>query len=715
MLVDCTRNTERLEHGGGQERVDMENLELAVMDHPSNAKVLDAFANMRHSSGVSLQGLCHPEHPVGNPCWSPVSLLGVLLVLLVAGTRFSPTARASTLDFAEARHADDWLHHTVYGDPSFDSFEHSAANPIHRGASPFEWPVNGFLFPDPVSGHWYVFVGDYGKGYLTPPSRCLLYRSIDRGSTWTNLGVVLHGAPELFDHAGHTPDVSVVYADNRYHMIYDWGEPNFNAEGGLAYAWADRPEGPWHRAVQPITRNSTLPKLLDRYQRTYAATLLRRQHDWLILGMMDHAPNAWALFAMTASKPDGPYSERRLVRHVEGDYFHPPLLEFFPAFVHGGFVYAPATSVALNRDCNVIFRAPLERAHEPASWSIFQLGSVWHSEDREAEHYGIWGQTFSGMVDPQGVLRVMFPSRDAAGLGTINLAQRPWHDPLRRRGMVMSGHQGPSFTLLRRAYEDFTLTAALQLHGTLSLLFDYAAPLGPNTPSSDASLHPLMNTRHLAWELGPAEWKLEQWDSAGEPQVLAAGRLDDHQHRTLQAKRSSGRLTLAVNHQEVWSGQPPLAPGADSAGVLGLRLGADSHLLLERFRIQGKPKPAHLSFLWTEALLGAGEPPSDWTESKDQAFHYGSGAVSKLPTARAKWNIRGTDLKLWSPRGPNYGSLEVRLDGRPMATLDLHADQTVPSRPVWTASALAGGFHAVALVAKSGTFPLDCLEVAGTW
>ena len=306
-----------------------------------------------------------------------------VVLLLSAGT--------TTCDFAERSHVNDWLRHPVYGDPSFDSFKRLPGNPIHRGAPPFEWPVNGFFYPDSRSGNWYVFIGDYGKGYLKPPSRCVLYRSMDLGRTWTNLGVVLQGDSQMFDKGGHTPDVSVVYADGRYHMVYDWGEADFNAEGGLAYAWADRPEGPWHRASQPLTRNSTLPRMLGRYQRTYAATLVRRANDWLILGMMDHAPNSWVLFAMSARKPDGPYSERQIVRHVEDDGFHPPLMEFFPAFVHEGFVYAPATSVALNRNFNALFRAPLEKAEDPASWELYQHGSLWHAEDVESESLGYLG------------------------------------------------------------------------------------------------------------------------------------------------------------------------------------------------------------------------------------------------------------------------------------------------------------------------------------
>jgi hypothetical protein len=554
-------------------------------------------------------------------------------------------------------------------------------------------------------------VGDYGKGYLTPPSRCLLYRSADHGLSWTNLGVVLHGDPQMFDRGGHTPDVSVVHADGRYHIIYDWGEPDFNAEGGLAYAWAERPEGPWHRAPQPITRNSTLSKLLGRYQRTYAPTLLRRKNDWLILAMMDHAPHSWALFAMTASRPEGPYSDRRLVRQVEGDYFHPPLLEFFPAFEHDGFVYAPATSVALNRDFNALFRAPLEHAEEPSAWALFHYGSVWHSEDREAEHFGIWGQTFSGFVDAQGTLQAMFPSRDAEGRGTINLAQRSWKEPLRKRGFALSGHQGPALTLLTRAYDDFAVDAELRLRGALRLLLDYAAPLGPNTPSSDATLHPLMNTRHLALELAPEQWRLLRQGVSGQSETLASGKLEERQRRVLRVQRQHGRLAINLDGRELWTGRLPASENPARTGVLGLRLDPNSYVVVERFQIEGTPRPARLSYLWSEALLGAGESPADWAESKEASFRYASGVVSKAPAARAKWNIIGRDLRLWSPRGPGYGSMEVRVDSRVAATLDLRADQEVSSQPVWSVTDLPGTFHAVVLLAKAGRIPVDCLEV----
>ena len=672
---------------------------------------------------------------------------------------------AAGVDYAESRHAGLWLQHPVYGGPSFDAFVHAPQNPLHRGAAPYEWPVNSFFFADPVSGNWYVYVGDYPVGYAGKPCRCVLLRSTDRGQSWSNLGVVLEGSKELFDHGGSTPDVSIVYADGRYHMVYDWVEPDWSLLGGLGYAWAEKPEGPFHRAPQPITLNRELTSLLGRYRRTYAATLVRRKHDWMIVGMMDHAPSSWALFGMTAAKPEGPYGERILLRNVEGDGFHPPLMEYYPAFVHRGFVYAPATSVALNRNYNALFRAPLERAAEPGAWELFQNGSLWHSEDVENEYYGLWGQTFSGWVDAKGILRVSFHSRDPKGMGTVNVAARPWDQPLRKSGFVMSGHQGPSLTLLQRAFAGFRLEARLRLRGTARLLLDYEGVLGPNLPQSDATLHPLALSRCDAVELSEGHWKVIRFgEEVGQASRLAEGRLAHDPSSAgeprgkaggtpaplpqtvavVLERKPGGATSLSLDGRAVWTGELPprrggvrpssgaaasdwssalgnsatplfadvAAPGdGRTPAVLGIAVEPHSHLEVERFAIQGKPQPAVINFLFSEAILGAGGNRDDWQELRGPEFRYGLAALAKAPGARVKWNVEGRQLTLWSPRGPQFGKAQVKVDGRVLANLDLHAEQLTPSVPVWKSPRLKDGPHAIVLTATDGLLVVDSIEV----
>ena len=618
---------------------------------------------------------------------------------------------ASGIDYVDSRRAGLWLQGPVCGGPSFDAFVHAPHNPLHRGAPPFEWPVNSFFFPDPVSGNWYIYVGDYPEGYAARPSRCVLLRSANRGESWSNLGVVLEGSKELFDQGGATPDVSVVYADGRYHMVYDWVEPDWSQLGGLAYAWADKPEGPFHRAPQPITRNKELTLLLGKYQRTYAATLLRRKHDWMIVGMMDHAPNSWALFGMTAPNPEGPYGQRILLRNVEGDGFHPPLLEFYPAFVHRRFVYAPATSVALNRDYNALFRAPLERAAEPGAWELLQNGSVWHSDDVENEAYGLWGQTFSGWVDAKRVLQAAFQSRDPRGMGTVNVAARPWNQPLRQSGFVMSGHQGPSLTLLRCAFAGYRLDARLRVRGTVRLLIDYDGVLGPNEPQSDATLHPLALSRCDAVELNEQQWKLIRFGQPGERTVAASGtRPASEIVKVGLDRKPGGETSLFVDDRARWTGEIPPRHGT-GLSVLGIAVESRSHLVVEQFAIQGKPYSAVISFLFSEAILGAGGSRDDWQELRGPECHYGLAMLSKAPGARVKWNVEGRQFTIWSPRGPQFGNAQVKVDGHVLANLDLHADRLTSSQPVWKSMRLKDGPHAVALTATDGLLVVDSIEV----
>jgi hypothetical protein len=623
------------------------------------------------------------------------------------------------IDYADSRYAGLWLRHPVYGDPSFDSFVHAPLNPLHRGVEPFEWPVNSFFFADPVGGNWYIYVGDYPKGYASRTSRCVLLRSTDRGRSWSNLGVVLEGSKELFDQGGSTPDVSIVYADGRYHMVYDWCAPDWQVAGGLAYAWADKPEGPFHRATTPITVNQKLKPLLGRYQRTYAATLVRRKHDWMIVGMMDRAPNSWALFGITSPKPEGPYGERVLLRNVEQDGFHPPLLEYYPAFVHDGFLYAPATSVALNRDFNALFRAPLERADQPAAWELVQNGSVWHADDLENEYYGIWGQTFSGWVDAKSMLQVSFHSRDPQGMGTVNIAARPWNQPLRKSGFVMAGHQGPSLTLLERAFPAFRLDARLRVHGSVSLLLDYRGALGPSLPQSDATLHPSALSRCDTVELDEGHWKLVRYSNVGKQTVLASGIRPGSTNIALSLDREPGGVTrLFVDDRALWSGVLDPSHGSESSDgpefappALGLLVAPHSHLEAEAFTIQGKPKPAVLNYLFTEGILGAGGNREDWQDLKGADYRFGAAAVSKAPGARVKWNVQGQQFTLWSPRGPQFGKVQVKVDGRALADLDLRADHLTSSQPVWKSPRFKDKPHAVVLTGTNGLVVVDSLSV----
>ena len=155
--------------------------------------------------------------------------------------------------------------------------------------------------------------------------------------------------------------------------------------------------------------------------------LVKREKDWVMLYMMDTAsPRSWALAASTAQNPEGPFSEAVLIKNVEGKENYPPLMEYFPAFSHDGYTYFPATSVAVNRNYQLINRAKTEQITDPKKWEVFSAGSFWHSTTDPNEYAGIWGQTITGFVDDSDSLVLMYPSKTKQNVGTINLAKASW-------------------------------------------------------------------------------------------------------------------------------------------------------------------------------------------------------------------------------------------------------------------------------------------------
>ena len=422
--------------------------------------------------------------------------------------------------------------------------------------------------------------------------------------------------------------------------------------------------------------------------------------------MLDDAPFGWAMFVITAPTPEGPWSRPVLVRHVESDYFHPPLMEAYPAFTDGKYLYAPANSVAKNRDFECMFKAPIEQAEQPSAWSLDRHGSLWHSEDRENEYYGNWGQDFSGAIDSSGSLRVLFPSKDRTDTGTINIAVRPWNSPF-QHGFQMSAHTGRSLTLLRKTSSACTLTARFHLRGTARLLWDYTAPLGPDQPQSDATLHPLTLSRHAGLEMTPQGWRIVRADDAGSLSVLASGPSEGRQDWTVWLKRSTGNLSVYLDGKVIWNGE-----ASNEAGAFGWLLEPDTYLSVSEFSIAGTVQPVHRSYLFTEGWLDIAEDPARWTQAESADFRFGLGAVSRGQQAAAKWSVVGHRFTLYSPKGPDYGAIGVAIDGDAGTIVNLHATKVERSGPVWSGEAKSGDYHAITITPLApNPMPLDSLDV----
>jgi len=639
-----------------------------------------------------------------------------------------PAPRAATVDYARGAHADAWLRHPILGDPSFDTFERAPGNPFVRGVEPFTWPVNVSLLLDPVSGRWYAYVGFYREGYaLSPgddPTHCKVFRSSDRGRTWELVGPIFDDPSFRFEGDAFpsptAPDVCVVYHGGRYHMVYDWGTsnttwanaaaPTGGADTGAAYAWAERPEGPFHRAPRPILRTSEWQRLAGpgtRYRRVYASSLVRRAKDWLVLLDLDSGAHyAWGQIAMTAADPAGAWSKPVMIASLEGDRYYPSPIEAFPAVAHGGYVYDPRTSVGRNRNFQAIYRAPIERATDPAAWELWQHGSVWHAEPVAHEAYGIWGQTIAARVAPDGTLHVLYPSRHAeGGVGTIGAASRPWERPLRESGFVVTAHGGRTVTLTRAAYAGMALDAGVTLrYGTARIAWGCGMPLGAEG-RADGVPHPLCWTRHHALELTGDRWRVVAAGETPEAATIASGALPAGERRAVRIEARGGRTRVTVDGREVWSGALPAA-----TGPLGLLLEPGTHLTVERFAVTGVPLRATQTWLASEAIAGAGVAEGAYERVQGPEWRFGAGAVCASPRERVKWNFRGSGFRLWLPRGPEYGRVAVKLDGTPLGELDLSGPPT-PSAVVLERLRLPDGFHALTVTGLSGAkLPVDCLD-----
>ncbi len=639
------------------------------------------------------------------------------------------------LDFARMCNRDAWLRHPVLGDASFDAFE-KLGETVHRSEPPFEWAVNGSIYRD-FDGVWYCYAGLYPFGYAAKSedtlSDFIIYRSRDQGQSWELLGP---GFARGFAFEGHVspsdchPDVVLCYDERRkkYLLTYDWATNNsigadaFHTCGtvvdsGAALAWADSPAGPFERIPVPFISNNEQAGRLGRFRRLYATTVLPRAQDYLALSLCDSADHfAWALACMTAPSPEGPWSAPRVLLSVDRPEYYPAPVEFFPAHVVDGVVYAPATSVAKNRNYQALFTAPLEEAHDPSAWRLEQDGGVWHAHGGADERYGIWGQTYHGFFEPDTRRFVaLYPSKDEREFGTLSLASRDWDTPF-SDGFTLSAHAGPTVSPLLAAYCDFTLDAAFSLEGTADFAFDYHGVLGPNASVSDSVPHTRALAGYAALRVGEGRYAVVTVAEDGSETVLQAGETGEPVS-SLRMEVRGGVLHAAFGGidvcQAVGGGERPARP-------LALLLKPYSRLICTRFAVEGAPERYSYTYNAHDALLGAGQRlpkpeavPCDAALTRDAWHALGDDAFVGEGRVAGKWNVLGDAVTLIAPRHPAFGVLGLWVDGVFVRAVELTADAPAPSAPVCTIDGLACGRHAVRVEALEGRIALDRLAVEG--
>ena len=614
------------------------------------------------------------------------------------------------MDYAKAARRDAWLRHPAMGDPSFDTFE-KVGDTVHRSDYPYEWAVNGSLFVD-RDGAWYLYAGLYPDRYMDRAgcfSHFEIYKSVDKGAGWTWLGPGLE--KEFFFEGLNVPSTgcpdAVLFYDpkrGKYLLTYDWSTDNSTwaiahdyagttADAGAAVAWADSPAGPFTRVPRPVFRNTELHGRYGRFDRFYATTVIPRKNDYLALILCDSGPNfAWGLAGATAAAPEEGFDRPVMLLSADRPTYYPAPMEYYPAFVVGDTVYAPATSVCANRNYQMLMAAPLEEAHRPEAWSMAADGSLWHARPLPDERYGLFGQTFNGMVDGEGLFRVMYPSRDERGWGTLSVASRPWDRPC-SDGFTLSGHAAPSVTLLRQSYREFTLDARFRLDGGFAdFLFDFTGRLGADAPTSDCAPCAESLTEYAALRVSGPVWSLMNRD-----RVVASGRVDRPIDR-VRLERAAGRLRAWVNGEAVLDA----ACAAEEYRPIGLRVDRFTVLSCDMFDVSGEDRPAALRFNDVDALLGGGVG--------DDRFTIVDGR--RLGTARVKWNVTGDSFVLTGRRAPGLGKALLRVDGHDMAVLDFSAPEPTDG-PIFTSPPLKHAPHGVELIPQDEPILVPDLVVRG--
>ncbi|MFY7952662.1 MAG: hypothetical protein ACOVT5_09150, partial [Armatimonadaceae bacterium] len=447
-----------------------------------------------------------------------------------------------------------------------------------------------------------------------------------------------------------------------------------------------------------------------RYRRPYATSLIRRRTDWLLLTDVDSGPHfAWGHVASTAPKPEGPWSEPALVKDLEGDDWLPAPVESFPAFAHEGYVYDPRTSVGRNRNYQLLWRAPIENAHVRDAWEPYQEGSVWHAEPTVSEGEGIWGQTLAGFVDRRGEWNVLFPSRAfPGGEGTIRTASRPWKQPMRARGFVLSAHGASTATRTRFQCGAFGLEAVLERRGGAArVVWGWQSPLGTRG-RADGEPHPWVKTRHQALELDDAGWKwivssenLERVESSGR---WEAGNTPSRVTIGIRCE-PGGNSSIVLDGKRVAELDRPLSQGA-----VGFWLEPRTHVRVEKFLLECEPAPGVWTHLWTEAIAGAGVAEGDYDDRESPLGRWGRIAHCQRAGERVKWNFRGNGFRLWLPKGPSWGRIGVALDGKMLAEIDLQSREASTSSVVLERSDLRDARHTLVVRSLAGPMPVDSLD-----
>lgn len=560
----------------------------------------------------------------------------------------------------------------------------------------------------------------------------LAMASFDGGLSFDEPHVVCGGTNFTIFGTDHLcPDGSAVNdGTGGVHVVFDWstglGASGPDANNGLGYMHCSSPVGPCKVAPTPVNSVKQNGDLPFSYRTTYGGTLLRRTKDWLVLTAISTSGNSggvWGLAALTAESVSGPYTTPQLLLYPESRQWHPHPCEFYPCFAHDQYVYCPCTSLQSNRGYQVLFRALLENATKPSAWEVHQAGSLYHWGGEQARAHGIWGQTFSGFVDSSGSFRIMYPSQDASGIGTINLASCLTFANLTTRGFWVSAPNSDSIAVLPTTRTDFDLNITVNnvLSRPWSLRWNWRGQIGPEGSGMaglSGSPRSLQNNTALCLD-GDGKMSLVQLGRLGEAPTFIVQDINIPKGQILRLRVSqsaNGTVSVGINGSSVFSASIPNDGSVGGALAVHAVKGGTVHVTEFFLDFVERPLQRWLQLNAADGVSGGGSAQvGKWTQVMGSQFRDGSGMESRGgPDTMAKWSFVGTAAMLWLPSGPMYGFVAVSVDDNPVTEINLSAPSNESSTVQfsWTSENPSSHHrHALLLRWLNGTVAIDSVDI----
>jgi hypothetical protein len=148
---------------------------------------------------------------------------------------------------------------------------------------------------------------------------------------------------------------------------------------------------------------------------------------------------------------------------------------------------------------------------------------------------------------------------------------------------------------------------------------------------------------------------------------------------------ATGQVSIKLNGTAVAEGVK--LDMADVGGSIAVHATAGASVQVTEMLVAPAAEVAQ-RWIWltpSDGITGGGDAATgSWRAKADPTFRNGQGFTSPGGnTTLAKWNFVGVKVRLWMPKGPEYGSVSVSVDGTKPMLVDLHAAEPVASAAVY--------------------------------